>query len=636
MKLQLFDGGVSSRQEPQLLNLNQGVVYTNIDVSKGSLTPVKDKLATAISLSPYHVFYDYGQEWVDSAVPTTYLEFQRKLYIANGVSEPQKYSASGYRKLGIARPTNALVLSNASEAPQLESVTLTEATDSGDLYNGGLDYLLFNVKDDILGVPVDISVGKAGLKLSATITASKGLFGNAFAELKRLSVLNPSNRKIDFTGILGKLADRAELYRRYDGSWRFLHSFTSSTDSFSDAVYDISANAELDLDNVTAFSGTYTYVYTYYNATEGIESAPNIVSEEIEVNSGKILVSGIAASIDPQVTNIRLYRVGNNLTQFALVVQLPNATAVYNDTLKDSDIDGRLLATDNYYDAPSGLKFLSESYAMLFGVVGSKLHFTPVGVPDAWPPEYFLQFDAELTGYGAVSNGILVFTKYKTYIVTGTGPTTLSQQLLRGDQGCIAFESIQKADIGTLIWASADGLCSSSGNNVTSLTKSTVGDLKLTPVSSAVHNEVYYCHNQDGTTLAWDYRFAPIPKWLDLGVESLTIANNVLYGYSNGILHEMFKSTSYLPMTYLSPRFVEGAITQIKIYKKIYIRSKGDIILDVIIDDIVVSTLTLNSEDTHQLLVPHEKHRGYSIQFNITGTGVVQEIEYTASGRQND
>jgi hypothetical protein len=89
-------------------------------------------------------------------------------------------------------------------------------------------------------------------------------------------------------------------------------------------------------------------------------------------------------------------------------------------------------------------------------------------------------------------------------------------------------------------------------------------------------------------------------------------------------------------MTYLSPRFVEGAITQIKIYKKIYIRSKGDIILDVIIDDIVASTLTLNSEDTHQLLVPHEKHRGYSIQFNITGTGIVQEIEYTASGRQND
>lgn len=630
----MFDGGVASRQEPQLLNINQGVVYTNIDVSKGSLTPLKDKVATVITLTAYHKFYEYGQEWISSPTPKYYLEFQRKMYIADGVDYPQKYSAGVYNKLGIARPVGVLTLVNASKAPQLESATLTEATDSGDLYNGGLDYLLFNVKDNVLGTPIELNVAKVGIKLS--VSTSTGAFARALNKHINLSLLPPSTRRISFTGVLGNLADRAELYRRYDGNWRFLHSFTSSTDSFSDSVYDISANAELDLDDVTSFSGTYTYVYTYYNATEGVESAPSSVSEEIEANSGSMLVTGIVASTDPQVTNIRLYRVGNNLTQFALVEELLNVTTSYTDTLKDSDIDGRLLATDNYYDAPSGLKFLSESYAMLFGVIGSKLYFTPVGVPDAWPPEYFLQFDSELTGYGAVSNGILVFTKYKTYIVTGTGPTTLSQQLLRGDQGCIAFESIQKADIGTLIWASADGLCSSSGNNVISLTKATIGDLSLTPVSSVVHNEVYYCHNEDGTTLAWDYRFAPIPKWLDLGVESLTLANNILYGYSDGRLHEMFKSTSYLSMTYLSPRFVEGAITQIKIYKKIYIRSKGDIILDTIIDNNVVSTLTLNSEDTHQLLVPHEKHRGYSIQFNVTGTGAVQEIEYTATGRQND
>jgi hypothetical protein len=359
------------------------------------------------------------------------------------------------------------------------------------------------------------------------------------------------------------------------------------------------------------------------------------VSEEIEALSGHITVTLPEDSLDPQVTHKRLYRVGGNVTQFTLVTELGPTVTSYTDELGDIELDGRQLISDNYYAAPAGLQYLVEAYAMLFGAIGTSLRFTPIGIPNAWPPEYEIQFESDITGLGPVANGILVFTRTKTYIVTGTGPLSLAQQLLRGDQGCIAFESVQEAAIGTLIWASEDGLCTSSGNNVTSLTKGSLGEINLEPVSSAVVDEVYYCHNSDGTTLAWDYRFQQIAKWLSLDVDSLSVANGELYGHKDGYLHLLYKDANNLAMRYKSPRFVEGAFSLHKTYKKVYIRSEGDIIINILIDEVQVASFTLTTTDTHQLQVPQQLQRGYSIQFEVEGTGTVHEIEYIASPRQN-
>lgn len=632
MKLQLFDGGVSTRQEPQLLNVNQGVVYENIDNAKGSLTPLKDKLVSDIAVLPYHFYDEISDTWLDSNTVTDYVAFQRRVYLTNRVTRPSKYSNGVYTNLGITRPTVAPITVSDDSAPALEMISAIESVASGDLPFGPLDYLLFNVNDDVYSAPLQISTDKIGAVMQAELKVG-GLLRKF---VKKAIVKQVATRSIDFKDLLGDLQDSAKLYRRYDGNWRLLHTFVSKTETYNDGAYDISANELLDETKISSFYGTYQYVYTYYNATDGVESAPSPLTTELVLDSGIVQVTGLMPSTDPQVTHKRLYRVGGDITEFTLVTELVNSATSFTDTLKDSDLDGRLLESDNYYEAPTGLKFLSESYAMLFGAVGSSLRFTPVGKPDAWPPEYELQFDADITGIGAVANGLLVFTRYKTYIVTGTGPTTLSPQLLRGDQGCIAFESIQSANLGTLIWASADGLYSSSGNNVVSLTKNTLGYVALDPVSSVVHNELYYCHNADGSTLVFDFRFGNTLKWLYLGVDSLVLKLNTLYGYYGGLLYSIYGSSDNLTFKYLSPRFVEGAITEIKLYKKVYFRSKGDIIIKIIIDDAEVITVVFDNDDTNVVMVPQDKQRGYSVQFSIEGTGSVQEIEYVVGPRQQN
>jgi hypothetical protein len=318
-----------------------------------------------------------------------------------------------------------------------------------------------------------------------------------------------------------------------------------------------------------------------------------------------------------------------------MVEAVPNSHTTFFDEYVDSEMDGRLLESENYYAAPEGLNYISESYAMLFGAVDYTLYFTPIGKPNAWPPEYSIQFNAPITGIGPVANGVLVMTETQTFIVTGTGPLSLSMQTLRGDQGCVSHFSIQEVQKGALVWASKDGLCSSSGSNVLSLTKNVLGDVKLDPVNSAVVDEVYYLQLSDGTTLVWDYRFAPIFKTLDLGLESVTAANSEIYGWSGGVLSELFKGTTNATLKYKSPRFVEGSLTEAKTYKKVYVSHDGDIIINIIINDNLVASKALSGKDSTVIQVPSDKQRGYYIQFEFEGTGAVNELEYRVSRRKD-
>ena len=203
---------------------------------------------------------------------------------------------------------------------------------------------------------------------------------------------------------------------------------------------------------------------------------------------------------------------------------------LYEDTLSDTEVEGTLASTLDDAPAPAGLAFLVEAYAMLFAAIGPYLRFTPIGQPNNWPNDYFLTYENDITGIAPVANGILVFTKTKTHLVTGTGPTRLRTQLLEADQGCVGFESVQVVS-GEAIWLSGTGLCSSSGGKVRVISKDKLGNIDTIPTGSAVLNEVYYVSNGAGFVLAYDFGLGNIYKTFDFAATTLTVANNVLYGW---------------------------------------------------------------------------------------------------------
>lgn len=633
MKLQTFTGGLNTRLDPRYLANEQGTVYRNIDNEKGPLVPVKDKVQTSIELDKYCTYYKSQDIWVSEVANTHYLEYQGVLYSSNGSTRPRKFNGTESNFLGIVSPSTKPNIAIYDRATPFEAIG-TESGELGDLPSFNTPYMLFNVSNNIYSQPLQVTVSHAtyGVPgLARLIDYYENSDYRGYISFYNRTTTNVSS--IEFSDLIGEFGDEAKLYRLYKNKWHLVHTFTSETETFTDTVYDISANDELEDSSVTNFNGTYQYVYTYYNINDGTESEPSELTDELLVDGGYVELTNLTASTDPQVTHKRIYRVGRDITQFSLVSTIENSETTFVDNIHDDEIEGTLLESENYGFAPAGLNFLQESYGMLFGAIGTKVRFTPIGKPNAWPEEYFLEFREVITGLGPVANGVLVMTEDSTYIITGTGPTILAVQPLRGDQGCVSADSVQEIAEGMVMWASKDGLCASSGNNVSVVTKNMLGKRTLDPVASVVHDEVYYVLDNSGIILCWDYRYTPIVKELDLDVEFLVVGEDILYGWKDGYLHELFKSDDYLSLSFTSAEFGEGRYTLAKAYNKFYFDNTGDITVTILLDgrEVKVGQLT---GDFGEVLQPNvANQRGSRVQFEITGTGTVHEIYYEVAGQ---
>lgn len=629
MKIQQFQGGKATRLRPQFIQLNQGVAYTNVDNSTGTLTPVKKSVPSGILLAQYHTFYDDQQQWVDSANRRDYVEYSGDLYWADRSTQPQKYDGTTQTNLGIAVP---IKLTNFAPT-SIEAVQeiLAKAVAGSGLPTRDTFYLAINIdgvqQSNALPFTVRTNGTVTTQTLSSFVEDASQLAQEEVTLTRDIEIKEPTGFTIGSGGV--------DIYRLYQGTYYKVGNLANVAASLTDNTEDISANAVFDNDAFTPLQGTYQYQLTYYNSLDGTESGPSPISVEVDTTQGgQIGISSISVSSDPQVDKKRLYRIGGNLTQPTLVVELANATTGYVDTLGDTDVVGTLLDTTAALPAPNDLAFLTEAYAMFFAAQGSKLRFTPIGKPDQWPELFFLQFNADITGIAAVTHGILVFTKFKTFIVTGTGPTSLSQQPLTDNQGCLAFESVQ-AISGAALWVSSDGICISNGSEPTVISKAALGKQTLTVIDSVVHDEVYYALLADNTMLAYDFGYGQIFKDFNLGNGSIVVGNDVLYGWSNGELQTLFASAEPETLKYVSPRLIEGAATEQKTYKNVRVYHKGDIIIKVLINDAVVATHILQGEDTTTIKVPQDLQRGTFIQFEIEGAGEVYELEYLTGRQQN-
>jgi hypothetical protein len=646
MKLQAFDGGMSTRLAPQLINTNQGVDVQNVDVSKGVLAPLRASVITE-GEAPFIYYHAKTHTQYSYNKLMDFVEYQGRVYLSDRESALTVIEDDGTtRTMGIAPPTTKPTIAKSGYVAPLNSARVYRPATAGDLPYGKYTYLLVRNSSGFLSTPlfVTISLGDNTSVISTSIAAYTSINKYGFSAISTTETSTGSIALDTFVPAAATL-DPVYVYRWYGDTWRRVGVVTTIT-TLTDSTYDISSRSSIDTmlnstlsggGSFSKFDGTYQYVYTYYNSNEGLESAPSPVSSELTTDYHSILVNGLQPTTDTQVTHYRLYRVGNDITQFTLAAELAAGTTGIYDYKGDDELTLQL-DSDNYYAPIAGTKYLVESFGMLFGVVDSTLQFTPIAEPEAWPPEYSLSFDDALTGLGVAANGLLVFTLHKTYLVTGSGPLALSKYLLDGSKGCTSHDSIAQMTNGSLIWASLEGIETYSGSLVQSVTEASLGTLNLTPKAATTHNSTYYLLSDD-KLLVFDYRYSGSIYYVVDGTDLefiTTINNELLLTDSNSNIRNLFKGSSYLSYIYKSPRFLDGSFSETKTYKKVYIRHEGDIIFKVIIDDTMITQYMLTGNKTSEIQVPNAKQRGYSIQFSIEGTGIVHEIDYVAGGRMND
>lgn len=629
MKLQTFNGGEHSKPRPQFIQLTEGVEYVNIDTDKGSLCPVMLPKPSPLKLGKYSTYYFAGDTWIDSSVLRYYVEFQKNLYWCDGTTAAKKLNSKlEERLLGIAAPASAPKVTGVKNPEPVSDVKIEPLSDK-ELGLPMEDHIYLLVNHGINGYSPAFQFTVT--TRDKVVTVLQETTDPRIMPKVNSTVGDDAKRQVKVSGIKGvEVGEHGfKLFRQYAGKYYLVGTFT---DSITDTKEDISDNGELNYDLFGPLKGVYQYVVTYYNKDDGAESAPSPITDEYNLDSsGHIVLTNLPVSADPQVTHKKLYRVGGYLAEFTLVKELTKGETDFVDSIGDTKVHGDLLSTSSAYPPPTDIQYLTEAYAMLFAAQGPKLRFTPIGKPDEWPESFYLLFDADITGIAPVSNGILVFTKLKTFIVTGTGPTTLSQYLLSSDQGCKTHLSICRTGA-EAVWVSADGICISSGGAPLTITKDKLGKIDLDPIDSAVYDGRYYVLDRAGSVLCYDHG---IISRYSFDTERLLNTAGKFYGWHDGRFIELFKSDLPAYWKFKSACFTEGAFTRHKTYKKLFIYYTGHVIITILINNIVVQRKELDGIGSETIQIPQEQQRGFFLQLELEGTGEVSEIEWTV-GNQNE
>lgn len=373
---------------------------------------------------------------------------------------------------------------------------------------------------------------------------------------------------------------------------------------------------------------------TFYNSSDGTESQP---TETDEYPALFPRTFGMPTITDPQVDYVRVYFLGINNTKPVLVKEIPKG--ITNFTITIDDVRNGTAVLDSYDNAPApkGLAYLTESNAMLFGVLGYNLHYSLIGQPNYWSEFNFIGFENLITGIGATQNGLLVFTKQKTYIITGNSPETLSKFLLDGSQGCEGHLTIQHIN-NTLVWLSNDGLCASSGGGVANLTKTKFDMSKVTGVSACVTDDSVYYLSTNAFTFVAD--FTQDLKFQTLSNTYKCLYHNKnddkLYGVNrqNKIVLVNGDEVNLKTLKYKTPKFASGSFSNLKLFKTIFLNSTGNLKFKVILDKGETRETYLKG-GVEEIKIPEGLSRSSFVQFEITGIGTLNEIEYKVEDRQN-
>lgn len=621
MKISQLDGGLSLKLDESLIQINEGIVYDNIDTSVGILKSLKDINLTSDPLDPF--FYLFKGTFVSSVTDRDYLEFREILYFTRVDGRPKKLTETTEFLLGIDAP----IATPAEEGGQ-------PILDEEGLPIVGL--VVTSEPFDQLEFPIILAaVGNGDIPGSSTVDYKYTLVegGVNVTEWTDSITLGAGDSAVQLN-----LPESGELilriYRDFSGTFRLLREVVlDDLKIIRDDIFDISNREEFT--PIQVIEGTVQYTITYVNELDGVESAPMPISSPALIAFGnKALISNIPSPIDPQVTIKRLYRIGGNLTNFTLITELEIGIETHEDQVADVNAT-TLLDSFNNLPPPDDLKFLVEAYGIFFGASKDKLVFSDIGSPDTWPAANFIDFDADITSIFPINNGLLVFTRFKTFILFGTTSTTFTKLLLSDEQGNLSHKS-SKLVQNIPIWISEDGLCSLVNGYPKVISIPKLGPVSFDIVSAEVFREQYIIILTTGTAFIFDFQagFKIGTLTTSTAIQSIGNFNNTLFCVADNKQGELFDGPE-LSVDYTSPLFTNNEHSTRKDYNFIYIRSNGEFIITITIDQLEVLATSLSGNTTHELNVAASGQSGFAIQFSIQGTGKIYEIEFKSLPRQN-
>ena len=698
MKLQDFSGGLNTRREANLLAINEAQVYENIDNESGVLKPVLTPIAASLSLTNKSYYSKANDSILTLAeVPIDALEYKGDLYYSVDNDYVQFKDDSTEGDLGLHPPSiTTIETENTRPAtPVIGDITFAEydvptwwiyntyGFQEGKSYDFAFQRVSSTgVTSDVFEYTYAMGAGSDYKQIGITIGYEHRVFLKTAGVWRRFEghvyQYDPSTTATDPDRFLDSdlVGEASNEYRLLELNFLLITDveFPSAVPADSGALiyqkcYEVDI-AEVISENTPA--GTFSYVVTTEIVELGWESEPSpvqtiTVATEVwpaltiaEVSED---IDSAGYTADTRINRLNIYRLGNTITDYTLVKQIDDPTfpVEFTDSVLDTEIAGNSLLDTTDNDKPlSGMKNLLVVNGQLCGTIGARLYFSRPGKLFGFPSTNYRDFDEDLTGLFLIDAGLLVFSLTKTWLVNTSNLGVGKSIQISEEFGCTAHLTCAGYRTGA-IWHSNQGYCVSFGGKVEVITKEKLGYQNLNVTKAKVFNETYWGFADDGTCYALDLRYKNVQgvvKYFNFSIfddsDGTTIIRQVYV--DNSELKVLFGTTadtdSYTifggsaneSIAWTSPRFTEGAYTELKTYKDVFIRASKGITVKVYLEDCgsdatqvdeLVGEHIFKKLETYHMKVDYNEHQAYALYIEITGTGTVYEIEFKTLGRQN-
>jgi hypothetical protein len=133
---------------------------------------------------------------------------------------------------------------------------------------------------------------------------------------------------------------------------------------------------------------------------------------------------------------------------------------------------GEIIPSTDWFPPPVNMKGIKMSpNGFMVGYSGNALCASETYLPHAFNPLNQLAFPGQITGIAITGDSIIVFTDEMPYLVTGSSAANLTAIKIDHPQTCTNKDSIVNMG-GYVLFASPDGLCSVTANDLTIATQS--------------------------------------------------------------------------------------------------------------------------------------------------------------------
>jgi len=628
-----FSGGMNQHISPFLLKPNTAVYLENVDVSTGKLVPLKqDSLISYINAKKFK-YYDDDYITFDYNIYANI--FNKKLYLTDGTIYKDKNTYLKYDSTPpVLLPVDSTkqvhydfaiefkdVDGNIVRTPWIE-FRGEHHFNSADVSTHSDDIkTIFDFKDIVTSSNIveiydssrDINYSlKLDLEDSDTYivlrSCQRGLSGGSITCI---------NEKLIYKG---KNTSYTKEYL---------------SDEYPDLPY-VAEDTNLKLQRDNAYLSelpSSTYVVTYYNEEFDLETPPSN-----KVSFGKVSNNELTYGVMTG-WSVRIYKLTDDgLDDFTLIDTTTSPT--YLDTSTTRLVAGNhILDSYNNYSIPDSVTHAVMYKGLHIAIVENKVYYSKRGYPEYFPKENFIIFEEDLEGIGVIQSGLVIFSKNKSWIIAGEDETNFFVYPLSYEVGCVSRDSITYYK-NTLIWASYDGISTTTGSVVENLTKNHLGYLTLDEsIVAGVWNERVFISGINNKTLIIDFRFDIKFYYIDSTYSYLEVVKSKLHGIRKDYneLVEVFGSNENREFTYLSPKFSIPTFISIPKYSKEFIltaQKDSELRVQLFIDDIIsyieTTNSILNNIDNFDIIKYKINKKQYRVvQIEIKSKGEVYEYIFS-------